>query len=80
MILTEGWFGVSKCIIFIVDCFYKEFLELDSNNTLKFLSDMKQKSLLRDKMEKKSFKKFLKKFDFTEPDFFLYEFQFNLIN
>ena len=41
---------------------------------------MKQKSLLRDKMEKKSFKKFLKKFDFTEPDFFLYEFQFNLIN
>lgn len=53
---------------------------MDSNDTLKFLSDLKSTDVLKERMLQKSFKKFLAKFAFAETDFFLFEFQFNLIN
>lgn len=78
-ILTEKWVGMVKCILFIVKVFYEDVSQLDSTNTLKFFSDLKNNNLLSEKMKTNSFKSFASDFRFDYDLFEELEVKYNVI-
>lgn len=79
IILTERWIGMAKCILFIIEIHYKELMDCNPNDTLRFFSEIKNENSLESKMKKQSFKLFVKNFIFDEALFSELENKFNII-
>lgn len=80
IILTEKWIGIIYSILFIVDIYYEDFLKFDSNDSLKFFSELKTTDCLHKKMNTQDFKKFVCNFKLNFEKFFEMEMKFNTIN
>ena len=80
IILTEKWIGIIYCILFIVDINYEDLLRYDSNNSLKFFSELKTTDYLHKKMKTHDFKDFVFNFKLNLEHFFEMELKFNTIN
>lgn len=69
LILVEGWRGVCKCVLFIVQTYLSTLMKCDMNETLKFFSELKNEEKPSKQLKETNFKFFAENFKFDDKLF-----------